>query len=87
MENNLLKHKLKNFTGGEKKKLVLNLNLEMSFHTFLNLKVWLSTNNLPIIRGNDYGIWRRIYAIPFLRRFTDDEKDKTLPQKIKRRNT
>ena len=45
-------------------------------------KIWMSTNNKPIIRGTDYAIWRRICPIPFLRRFADKEKDKNVPKRL-----
>lgn len=45
-------------------------------------KIWMLTNNLPIIRGADFGIWRRLVPIPFLRRFTDAEKDMDMPEKL-----
>ena len=45
-------------------------------------KIWLSTNSLPQINNTDYGIWRRIMAIPFNRTFTADEQDKTLGAKL-----
>lgn len=44
--------------------------------------VWMSTNNKPIIRATDFGTWRRIFFIPFLHIFKDDEKDVTMPQKL-----
>lgn len=43
---------------------------------------WMSTNNLPVIRSKDYGIWRRIYLIPFLVKFTDENKDIHMPEKL-----
>lgn len=42
----------------------------------------MSTNNLPIIRSKDYGIWRRIFLIPFLVKFTDETKDIHMPEKL-----
>ena len=45
-------------------------------------KLWMETNNLPIIRGKDYGIWRRIFLFPFDRKFKEEEKDKTLPDRL-----
>lgn len=35
-------------------------------------KILLATNKVPIIRGSDHGIWRRIKLIPFLVTFTPD---------------
>ena len=43
---------------------------------------WMSTNNLPVIRSKDYGIWRRIFLIPFLVKFTDETKDIHMPEKL-----
>jgi putative DNA primase/helicase len=28
-------------------------------------KTWLTTNHIPIVKGSDEGIWRRIHLIPF----------------------
>jgi putative DNA primase/helicase len=43
---------------------------------------WLRTNHKPIITGLDDGIWRRLVLLPFNRKFTDDEKDPALEQKL-----
>ena len=45
---------------------------------------WMSTNPLPIIRSKDYGIWRRIFLIPFLVKFTDENKDIHMPEKLEK---
>lgn len=45
-------------------------------------KLWMSTNNLPIIRGKDYGIWRRIILFSFKKQFTEETKDVHLPEKL-----
>lgn len=45
-------------------------------------KFWLATNHKPVIRGADYGIWRRIHLIPFAVTFEPDRQDKLLPQKL-----
>lgn len=47
-------------------------------------KIWLSCNDKPIIRGNNFGIWRRIFMFPFIRKFTEKEKDKDMPDKLKK---
>lgn len=52
------------------------------FEFYAQFKIWLLTNNLPIIRGADFGIWRRLVPIPFLRRFTEKEKDMDMPEKL-----
>jgi putative DNA primase/helicase len=43
---------------------------------------WLRTNHKPIITGDDDGIWRRLVLIAFQRKFTDNEKDPNLEQKL-----
>lgn len=43
---------------------------------------WLRTNHKPIITGLDDGIWRRLVLLPFSRKFSDDEKDPVLEQKL-----
>ena len=46
-------------------------------------KLWMMTNNLPYIAGEDYGIWRRFVMFVFKRKFKDSEKDKLLGDKLK----
>lgn len=45
-------------------------------------KLWARGNHKPEIKGNDYGIWRRIHLIPFMVRFADEEKDRQLKYKL-----
>lgn len=72
---------IKQLTSGEtisaQKKFGDQFEYEPSFSP------WMSTNNLPIIRSKDYGIWRRIFLIPFLVKFTDETKDIHMPEKLK----
>jgi len=46
-------------------------------------KLFLSTNNKPVIRGVDNAIWRRIMFIPFVVQIPEEEQDKELPEKLK----
>jgi putative DNA primase/helicase len=46
-------------------------------------KLWLSTNNKPVIRGTDDAIWDRIRLIPFTRRFEGANADSRLPEKLR----
>lgn len=46
-------------------------------------KIWLAMNHRPVITGTDYGIWRRIVLIPFLRTFADHERDAHLADKLR----
>ena len=43
---------------------------------------WLRTNHKPVITGEDDGIWRRLVLLRFGRKFTDDEKDPYLEEKL-----
>ncbi|MBM3825072.1 MAG: hypothetical protein FJ404_19710, partial [Verrucomicrobia bacterium] len=43
---------------------------------------WLRTNHKPIITGDDDAIWRRLVLVPFRRRFTQDERDSGLEEKL-----
>lgn len=52
------------------------------FEYLPQFNVFMCTNNLPIIRGTDYGIWRRIFVIPFVHTFKDEEKDPDMPRKL-----
>ncbi len=46
-------------------------------------KLWLSTNNKPVIVGTDDAIWDRIRLIPFTRRFEGTQADEKLPEKLR----
>lgn len=43
---------------------------------------WLRTNHKPRIHGTDDGIWRRLVVIPFNRKFSENERDPHLEQKL-----
>jgi putative DNA primase/helicase len=42
----------------------------------------MATNHKPLIRGNDYGIWRRIKLIPFTTTIPAEKRDKHLEEKL-----
>jgi putative DNA primase/helicase len=46
-------------------------------------KLWLSTNNKPVIQGTDDAIWDRIRLIPFTQRFDGPKADTKLPDKLR----
>jgi putative DNA primase/helicase len=46
-------------------------------------KLFLSTNNKPIIRGNDDAIWRRIMFLKFPVQIPKDERDQELCEKLR----
>lgn len=72
---------VKRMTGGGQMSAAFKYANEFSFMP--KFKIWLATNNKPIIRGTDLGIWRRIFPFPFIHTFTEEEKDKDLPEKLK----
>lgn len=45
-------------------------------------KIWMSTNHKPNIPETDYGTWRRIKLVPFLRTITYEERDTQLDDKL-----
>ena len=71
---------VKRMTGGGQMSAAFKYANEFSFMP--KFKIWLATNNKPIIRGTDLGIWRRIFPFPFIHTFTEEEKDKDLPEKL-----
>jgi phage/plasmid-associated DNA primase len=46
-------------------------------------KLWLSTNNKPVIQGTDDAIWDRLRLIPFTQRFDGAKADQKLPDKLR----
>ncbi|MCX6343466.1 MAG: phage/plasmid primase, P4 family [Armatimonadetes bacterium] len=64
--------------------------LYQEFFTFVPVfKLWLACNHVPVIQGQDFGIWRRIRLVPFTVQFQDADhhtgpyKDKALSDKLK----
>lgn len=76
----LAEAQLKKLTGSDKISAQFKFGNEFSFYP--KFKIWMSTNNKPIIRGTDLGIWRRLFLFPFINSFTGDKKDKNLPEKL-----
>ncbi len=46
-------------------------------------KLFVECNALPVVRGDDEGIWRRANVIPFENQVDPDKVDKQLPQKLR----
>ena len=46
-------------------------------------KLWLSTNNKPVVQGTDDAIWDRIRLIPLTQRFDGSKADPKLPDKLR----
>ena len=45
-------------------------------------KIWMAANHKPIVRGDDYAIWRRIHLIPFEQTFEGESQDKNLKSEL-----
>ncbi len=46
-------------------------------------KLFMAGNHKPTVRGDDEGIWRRLRLIPWLVTIPANERDKTLPEKLR----
>jgi putative DNA primase/helicase len=53
------------------------------FNFVPTFKIFMATNHKPVIKGTDYGIWRRIKLIPFTTRIPEEKQDKELEGKLK----
>lgn len=73
---------VKDITSGNNK-IVARFLYANEFEFLPKMKIWLATNYLPLIRGTDKGIWRRIIKIPMTRALTDDEVDQNLIYKLR----
>lgn len=73
--------KIKQITGGD---TITARFLHKEFFDFKpQFKIWLATNALPVIRGTDEGIWRRMKRIPFDVYIPDGKKDEKLGEKLR----
>lgn len=73
--------RVKALTGGDRIKARM---MREDFFTFdPTHKLVLAANHKPIVRGTDLGIWRRILLVPFVVAFTDAQKDRDLPAKLR----
>ena len=72
---------VKELTGGDP---IRARRMRENFWQFMPThKLVLATNHKPVIRGQDYAIWRRVKLIPFTVTITDAEQDKSLPDKLR----
>lgn len=72
---------VKQLTGGDK--ILARFLYGSEFEYKPKFKIWMATNHLPIIRGLDDGIWRRIKIIPFNVQIPKNKVDKNLESKLK----
>jgi len=72
---------LKQLTSGEP---IAVRHLNKGFFDFLPaFKLILSFNRRPTVRGDDDGIWRRLFMVPFERQIQRERTDKTFLAKLK----
>ena len=45
-------------------------------------KLVIAGNHMPIIKGDDHGIWRRVHFVPFVHTIPEKERDKSLGKKL-----
>lgn len=72
---------LKQLTGGSK--ITCRFLYGDEFEYTPEFKIWVATNHKPIIRGTDFGIWRRIKLIPFEVTIPKEKVDKMLKFKLR----
>lgn len=72
---------LKQLTGGSK--ITCRFLYGDEFEYTPEFKIWIATNHKPIIRGTDFGIWRRIKLIPFEVNIPPEKIDKNLKFKLR----
>lgn len=54
------------------------------FHFIPAFKLWFLTNHKPIIKGSDEGVWRRPLLIPFTVTIPKEQRNRDLPQILRR---
>jgi phage/plasmid-associated DNA primase len=80
-DRRLAESKVKNLTGTDT--VTARFLYSEPFEFRPEFKLWLSTNNKPVIRGTDDAIWDRIRLIPFEQRFAGGRGDPKLPGKLR----
>lgn len=73
---------LKQLTGGSK--VTCRFLYGDEFEYMPEFKIWIATNHKPIIRGTDFGIWRRIKLIPFEVNIPAEKVDKMMKYKLRK---
>lgn len=72
---------IKQLTGGEQ---ITARHLNKGFFDFRpTFKLVISFNRRPTIRGDDDGIWRRLWVVPFPVQLPRDKQDKSFGEKLK----
>ncbi len=77
----LAESQIKQMTGGEK--IQARALYQDWFEYTPEFKIVLCTNHKPVIRGEDFAIWRRIRLVPFTVTIPEQDRDKDLPDKLR----
>lgn len=72
---------IKALVGGDR--LTARRLYEQPFDFTPQIKLIMSGNHRPIVRGTDHGIWRRVRLVPFNKTFSDSDRDPNLLAKLK----
>jgi putative DNA primase/helicase len=71
---------IKQITGNDK--ITARFLYGEYFNFTPTFKIFMATNHKPVIKGTDYGIWRRIRLIPFTTTIPPEKQDKRLQEKL-----
>lgn len=72
---------IKSMTGGD---AITARPMYASPITFYpQFKITVQGNHKPMVRGMDVGVWSRIKLVPFLRIFSDEERDRSLKARFR----
>jgi putative DNA primase/helicase len=72
---------IKSLTGGDV--MTARFLYSEDFEFKPQFKLWLAANHKPVIRGTDYAIWRRVRLIPFEVTIAPEQRDDSLPHKLR----
>ncbi|RJP65466.1 MAG: hypothetical protein C4532_17700 [Candidatus Abyssobacteria bacterium SURF_17] len=72
---------MKEITGGDR--LTARRMRQDYFQFQPTHKIFMCGNHLPIVRGTDHALWRRINLIPFNVIIPEEQQDKDLPEKLR----
>jgi putative DNA primase/helicase len=76
----LAESRVKQLTGGD---AIRARRMREDFWQFKPThKLWLAANHMPVIKGTDLGIWRRVKLVPFTVTIPISERDPDLPAKL-----
>ncbi len=72
--------RVKAITGGDQ--MTARFMRKDEFSWIPTHKLWMATNHLPVIKGTDKGMWRRVLVVPFDVNIPDAQRDNQLEEKL-----